>query len=104
MGLPEDAYHRQINDTFTTRRWIADDTIEADGRSESTEVGKGADGEDIEEISASMRCILKFDPGTMRWEIVKSRELENECTPRRTEVYLIGRSTDTGVQAPAANH
>ena len=78
LGLTADAYQRRINDTFTTRRWIDGNTIEADGSSESTVVVKGADGEDIEEISASLRCILKFDPATMRWEIVKSRKLENE--------------------------
>ena len=78
LGLPEDAYQRRINDAFTTRRWIDGNTIEADGSSESTVVVKGADDEDIEEVAASLRCILKFDPGTMRWEIVKSRKLENE--------------------------
>jgi len=78
LGLPGDSYQRRINDSFTTRRWIDDNTIELDSRSESSVLIKSADGEDIEFVSAALRCIVKFDPGTMQWKIVKSLKLGDE--------------------------
>jgi hypothetical protein len=81
MRLKKDVYQRRIHDEVTLRRWMDENTIEADAHSIST-VSVQSKEEDAEpdtvDVEAKWRFTLKWDANEQEWKIVKSIKLKNE--------------------------
>ena len=77
-GLKDDIHQRRIEDTYATRRWIDENTIELDARSIRT-VPIGKPGEDdITDIEANFRCTLKLDAKSKKWKVLKAEKFKSE--------------------------
>ena len=81
MGLPKDIYQRRIQDAFTVRNWIDNETVETDARSIRTVPVKSKEKDaepDIVDVDAYFRCTLKFDAKKKEWKILKSEKLKED--------------------------
>lgn len=72
QGLPENSYQRRILDASFTRRWIDDETVEADAYSLASVTFKTREGEDRTDVDGYFRIVAKLDPKSGKWEVLKS--------------------------------